>query len=314
MKKPTIRISTIALSIFCLIPCLSACDVLGDPYETNPIVDSQDKETPQASESEDTTTDNSLSGITDVSISNQVLIEHEGIKITATEYKHDSIWGDGINLLIENNSAVDVGIGCDELIVNNYMISNLFSETVAAGKKSNKVLHFSEDELAQAGITAVGQIEAYFHFFDPASYRTTYTCDPVTVKTSAFHLMTTQKQDSGTELVNQNGIRIVGKYVDENDILGASVVLFIENNTGEDVIIQSDDLSANGFMITAMFSCTVYNGKMAVDDITLLSSSLEENGITSIDNIELKFKVLDASSYKTIFETDSVRFSPLSNG
>ena len=43
----------------------------------------------------------------DESINEQVLVDQDGIKITATEYVTDSIWGDGIKLLVENNSAKD---------------------------------------------------------------------------------------------------------------------------------------------------------------------------------------------------------------
>ena len=58
----------------------------------------------------------------DESINEQVLVDQDGIKITATEYVTDSIWGDGIKLLVENNSAKDYTIGCDALIVNDYML------------------------------------------------------------------------------------------------------------------------------------------------------------------------------------------------
>lgn len=45
--------------------------------------------------------------LADESINEQVLVDQDGIKITATEYVTDSIWGDGIKLLVENNSAKD---------------------------------------------------------------------------------------------------------------------------------------------------------------------------------------------------------------
>ena len=85
----------------------------------------------------------------DESINEQVLVDQDGIKITATEYVTDSIWGDGIKLLVENNSAKDYTIGCDALIVNDYMITDLFSADVAAGKKSNEVMYLSSTELKQ---------------------------------------------------------------------------------------------------------------------------------------------------------------------
>ena len=62
-------------------------------------------------------------------------------------------------------------------------------------------------------------------------------------------------------------------------------------------------------MMTPLFSSTVYNEKMSLDEITLMSSELEENGITSIEDVELKFRVFDAESFSTVFETEAISFS-----
>ena len=86
------------------------------------------------------------------------------MKVTATEYVVDSFWGDGIKLLIENNGASDIGIGCTALIVNDYMISDLFSTTVAAGKKANETLYLSNSGLQAAGIENVGGLFPYIRF------------------------------------------------------------------------------------------------------------------------------------------------------
>ena len=100
-------------------------------------------ETGGGAESSGTNGDGADQASADESINEQVLVDQDGIKITATEYVTDSIWGDGIKLLVENNSAKDYTIGCDALIVNDYMITDLFSADVAAGKKSNEVMYLS---------------------------------------------------------------------------------------------------------------------------------------------------------------------------
>lgn len=239
----------------------------------------------------------------------QVLIDKDGLKVTATGLSQDIIFGTGLKLLIENDTDKDLGIGCDALIVNDYMITDLFSATVAAGKKSNETMHLLSNELEAAGIDNIGQIEIYFHTFDSSSYQTIDTFDKVTVQTSEFANMDTKAMDDGKELYNQDGVRIVGKYVDENSFWGAAILLYLENKTGKDIGISCDDMSVNGFMMTPLFSATVYDGKMSVDEITLLSSEMEENNITSIDEVELKFRIYDAESYSTIAETDAISFS-----
>ena len=245
----------------------------------------------------------------DITIEEQVLVEQDGIKITALEYVKDSIWGEGIKVLIENDSEKDVTVGCDALIVNDYMIRDLFGEEVAAGKKSNDVIYLSSSELKAAGIETVGRIEIYFHAYDAESYDRIFTTDCVEIETSAIDNMDTTANDEGTELYNEGGIRIIGKTVDENSFWGTAILLYIENESGRNVGINVDDMSVNGFMLTPYFSTTVYDGKKAVDDITLMSSELEENGITSIDEVELKFHIYDNDSYETVADSDPITFS-----
>ena len=245
----------------------------------------------------------------EISIEEQVLLDQDGIKITAIEYVADSIWGDGIKLLIENNSDKTVGIGCETLIVNDYMIDNLFTTTVAAGKKDNETLDLYSSELEAAGIENVGQIEIKFYLYDADTYMTTYTADMVTIQTSAYDEMDVTPEDAGQELYNQDGVRIVGKYVDENSIWGSAILLYMENNSGKNIIVSCDKLSVNGYMITSFLYSTINDGKMIIDDIALLSSDLEENGIESIEEVELVFDIIDAESYSTITSSDSISFT-----
>lgn len=265
--------------------------------DTDPTADTTD----EATVTEESST-------SDITIDEQVLFEQDGLKVTATEYVTDSVFGDGIKLLIENNGSTDVGLGCNALIVNDYMISDLFSSTVAAGKKDYETLSLSSSGLKAVGIENVGQIEIYFHTFDADSYMTISDIDCVTIKTSAYDIMDSTPNDSGQELYNADGIRIVGKYVDENSFWGAAVLLYIENNSGKNKVIQCDDMSINGFMVTPYFSSTVYDGKKAIDDITLMSTELEENNITSVDDIELKFRIMN-DDFSNSYESDLITFS-----
>lgn len=244
----------------------------------------------------------------DESINEQVLVDQDGIKITATEYVTDSIWGDGIKLLVENNSAKDYKIGCDALIVNDYMITDLFSADVAAGKKSNEVMYLSSTELKAAGIDTVGQIEMYFHAYD-SNWDNLFKNVYSKLETSEFANMDTTPNDEGQELYNANGVRIVGKTVDENSFWGTAILLYIENTSGQNVGINVDNMSINGYMMTPLFSTTVYDGKKSIDDITIMSSDLEANGITSVDQVELKFHIYNAESYDTIADSDAITFT-----
>jgi hypothetical protein len=319
MKNKLLQVLSlvIALTIFAVMAISSGSD---DSQETKPIQDTQSvtDSTGSVGSTEDDSQETqkpiadstgNIGSTEKVTIDEAILLEQDGIKITAKEYVSDSIFGDGIKLLIENNSANDITVGCTALIVNNYMISDLFSCSVAAGKKANETMYLLSSELEAAGINTVGQVEIYFHVYDSTSWDTLLEADVVTIKTSAFDSMVITPNDSGTELYNADGIKIVGKYVDENSFWGAGILLYIENNTNRNIIVQADDVSINGFMVSSLLSSTVYSGKMAIDDITFFSSDLEENGIESIEDVELKFHILDSDSWDTIVETDAIGFT-----
>jgi len=241
-------------------------------------------------------------------IEEQILLDENNVRITALEIVEDSIWGKGVKLQIENDSDKDIGVGCDALIVNDYMISDLFSTSVSAGKKANETMYISSNQLEAAGINNIGKIEIYFRVYDSDSWDNLLNPEPVTIQTSAYESMDNTAQIEGQELYAQDGIRIVGQYVDENSFWGTAVLLYIENASGRNIGISCDNMSVNGFMVSPLFSSTVYDGKKAFDEITLLSSDLEENGIESAEDIEMNFHIYDTETYDTIVDTDAISF------
>lgn len=308
MQKNMKRIAAVlCLAIFAVMALGSG---QSDSGETKQIVSNEKSEPASVDESTlDGSKHSETSPDVTVTIDEQVLFEQGDIVVTATEYVTDSIWGDGIKLLLENNSDKDITVGCNALMVNDYMITDLFASSIAAGKKSNETLYLSSTQLKAAGIENVGKIEIYFHVYDSSTYDTVFDTECVTIQTSEYANMDTMPNDAGTELYNQDGIRIVGKTVDENSFWGTAILLYLENNSGKNVGISVDDMSINGFMMSPFFSTTVYDGKKSIDDITVFSSDLEENGIEAIEEVELKFHIYDADSYSTISDSEPITFS-----
>jgi hypothetical protein len=280
-----------------------------NPVETKDVVTSEKPEVSGDETTNDAAEEAKEPSSAAVTIEKQVLVNQDDIVITAAEYTSDAIWGDGIKLLIENNSDTNVTVSTNALIVNNYMISDIFVAEVAAGKKSNETMYLSSTSLEAAGIDSVGQVEVYFHVYDSASYEDILKTDVVTIQTSKYADMDTTSNDAGTELYNEGGIRIVGKTVDENSFWGTAILLYMENTSGTNVGIQCTNMSINGFMMTPYFSCNVYDGKKSINDITIMSNELEENGIESIDEVELQFNIFDVDTFETIADSDPITFS-----
>ncbi len=241
-------------------------------------------------------------------VEEQVLWENDVCVITALAFETDSIWGDELKVQIENKSDKVIHVGSDALIVNDYMITDLFAAEVAAGKKTNEKIDLMSSQLEAAGIENVGKIELYLYYYEGDSFTDKVKSDCITVKTSRFDDMDVTPNDAGTELYNQDGIRIVGKYVNENSFWGAGVLFYIENSSGKNVTVTTEELSVNGFMITEYFYADVYDGKRIIDDMTLSGTDLKEAGIDSIEEIELKFKIREKDDYLNSVTTDAITF------
>ena len=238
----------------------------------------------------------------DVTLAETVLFDQDGIRITATGLSTDSLFGPELNLLVENDSAQNIVVQPNYCMVNGYMMDGLLSADVAAGKKANDTLDFLSNALARCGIETITDIELDLVVSDGDSWQTLYETGPVILQTSVAGQYTQTYDDSGEEIYNQNGIRVVAKSVND-DLFGMGIKFYLENNTDKTVIINADNVSVNGYMMTDLFYSDLAPRSHAVDTLTLLGSELEDNHIDTITDAELSLQITDADYYQTIDST-----------
>lgn len=239
-------------------------------------------------------------------IEEQVLFDENDIKITATGME-DSWAGTKLTLLIENNSAKGITVQARNANVNGYMVDTMMSADVAAGKKSNDGLTFQTSGLKECGIEQIATMEFIFHIFDSETWDEIVDTDVIKIDTSIADGYVQNYDNSGEVLVDTNDVKIVGKGLsDENSVFGPGVILYVENNSDKDITIQVRDVSVNGFMVDTSMSEDVVAGKKAISAVTFFGSSLEDNGITDITDVELYFHIFDQKSWDEIFDSDVI--------
>ena len=111
--------------------------------------------------------------------------------------------------------------------------------------------------------------------------------------------------DADMLLLDQDGVKITFKGLG-SDWSGPEIKLQIENSATEPITIQARNMSINGIMMDGIFSCDVMPGKIANDGISLLESSLEENNISEITEIEFSFHIFNSETWDTILDSDSI--------
>lgn len=241
------------------------------------------------------------------SIEETVLLDQDGIKITAKKLNVDGTFGPEIKLLIENNRAEAVTIQTRNASVNGYMVETMMSTDIAPGKKANDTLDIMNSDLERAGITTIADIEFIFHVFDSDTWDTIFDSDSVRIEASAAEGFSYTFDNSGEPVYNENGLEIVVKGLsDENSWLGPSVLVYLSNTSDRDITVQARDVSINGFMMDPFFSCDLLAGKHAVDTITFSNNDLKENDIEIIETFELYFHVFDMESWDDIVNTSTI--------
>lgn len=301
MKRTLAIILCVILSIS-FAACGSTSD--GEVQEpSNVSTDNGPAEVQQEEPAEDTQE-------SEITINETVLVDESGVKITANGLEVGGIFGPEVKLLIENNSGKDLTFQCRNSSVNGYMVETMMSVDVVNGKKANDSLTFVSSDLKTCGISEIADMEFSFHVFDSESWEDYLNTDKIQLRTSIAESFEYIYDDSGNIAYEGNGVKIVIKGLAEDESLfGPSIVTYIENTGDKDITVQTRDVSVNGFMVDATFSCDVTTGKRAVDTITFMESSLEENGITSIDDVELSFHVFDSNSWETVVDTELVQIS-----
>ena len=244
----------------------------------------------------------------DVTVEEQVIVDQDDVKITVTGISEHDIWGQQLDLVIENGTESDLRVTLEYLTVNNYMMTDLFVPSVAAGKNSNETLSLSDTGLEKAGIGDIAEITFAIRVYEEETYDDLFITEEIVLQTSLYDDYTPAPQEGGTELYSEDGVSVFYFPLDE-DMFGLHLPIFIQNDSGRNIRVSADDLSVNDFMVTVLYSDSVNSGRMGIGEMMLSSSDLEELGIESADEIEsleFTFRVSDPDTYDTIFRSDPV--------
>ena len=108
---------------------------------------------------------------------------------------------------------------------------------------------------------------------------------------------------SGPVAVDNSECTIKVTEIDPDNIWGYTVKLFLLNKTNKNVMFSVDKVSVNGYMADPFFAKSVSAEKCAFSSMSWSDTIFEENGITSIEEIEFNLRVYNVDDW---FEDDLV--------
>jgi len=303
-KRFTTAICIVALGLSATACGSSNTSTGGD--EVTSVAENIDESITEESSTDvtETETESTKTNSSPATIEETVLLEQDGVVVKATKLDKDSIWGTELGIYVENNSDKNIIVQAEDVSINDYMITQLFSAEVSAGKKTNDTMSFTK--LDELGIDTIATIEMQLKFVDPDSYSNLFTSEPIVIKTSAADSYTQLDDDSGTVVYDEDGIKIIARNDLSENSFGTGPVFFMTNNSDNGLIVQIDEFSVNGFMITPLFSATLPSNKKAIKSLDISSTNLEENSIEKIEEIEFIIKIADINTYQTIKTSETI--------
>ena len=253
-----------------------------------------------------------LLGISLAQDSEEISFDQKGIHVLSQTLLTNSSGEQAMLVEVENTTSDVVYTAVGNVSLNGLGVQNgaWSVDWVGPGKRRVIIMNLSnmldESYREMFGIGKLGTIAYSFALTD--SDREALTAPQVL--TLAIPGSTTSYDPSGEELYQENGIRIVAKGLapDSFDLSDdIHMLLLVENNASETLYFDVDynSVSVNGYMNSFLcYSRQAVPGGSAILDIELTGSSLEENGISSLEEIsDVEFTIeIKNENYTTIAE------------
>ena len=277
---------------------LMACDIETQP--DNNDNDSSQNQTNNNTESNDQNNKNENKN--EITFSGIVAVDNTECIIKITEIDPDNLWGYTLKVQLENKSADKTYMfSVESAAINGVQCDPFFATEVAAGKKANKEINFTNSELEENGIKDYTDVELTFRVYDSNDWM----ADDVAKKTihvypfgedkAVKYVRTPQATDN--IIVDNEYVTVVVTGYEDDPIWGYTAKLFLLNKTDKNVMFSVDESSVNGYMADPFFAKSVSAGKCAFSSMSWSDTDLEENGITVIEEIEFNIRAYDEDNW-----------------
>lgn len=106
-----------------------------------------------------------------------------------------------------------------------------------------------------------------------------------------------EAQATDNVIIDNDYVTVIVTGYEDDEIWGYTANLFLLNKTDKTVMFSVDDASVNGFMADPFYATSVSAGKCAFSSMAWSDTTLEENGITEVEEIEVLFRAYDADDF-----------------
>lgn len=231
-----------------------------------------------------------------------LLIDNDQCQVKITGIDPDNMWGYALNTYLENRSSDKTYMfSVQSAAVNGVEADPLFAQTVAPGKKSNDTINFMNTTISEDVIGAFTDIELTLKVYDSDDWQS----DPVALETAHIYpygeaaatAYVREPSNNDTILLDNDAVTVVVTGYDPDALFGYTANLYLVNKTDQELTFSVDDASVNGYMADPFWATSVGGGKAKFTSMSWSNSTLEANGITAIESIEMNLRVYNANNW-----------------
>lgn len=284
-----------AFLVLALLLGLTACESGTAANSGQPGTSAPQQETPsQAVQAPDGGKELAFEGIT--------VVDNDECLIQITGIDPDNMWGYAMKATLENKSAEKTYMfSVTTASINGVECDPFFATEVAPGKKSNHEISFPTSTLEENGLSSFTDIELSFRVYDSDDWM----ADNVAEETVHIYpygeenaeVFVRQPQSGDNIIVDNEYVSVIVTGYEDDAIWGYTANLFLLNKTEQNIIVSVDKASVNGYMADPFFAKSVPAGKCAFTSMSWSNSTLEENGIAAIEEIEFTLRVHDNDNW-----------------
>lgn len=326
MKKTVALLLTLAL-VFMLAACgadIAESDDTNAPESSDSASSSQDGSTgndqnsnddtdaPENGDSESTGNDqNDNNDKNELSFSEIVVVDNDECTIKITDIDPDNMYGFTVKVYLENKSKDKTYMySAESASINGVQCDPFFAAEVAAEKKSNNEINFSDIDFDANGIGDYTDIEITFKVYDSDDWlsdevagETVHIYPYGEDKATAY---VRESQPTDNVIVDNEYVTIIVTGYDNDAFWGYSVNLFLINKTDKDIMIGADEVSVNGYMADPFYAASVTAGKCAFSTMSWFDDTFEENDIATVEEIKFKLTVFDDTDWSDDYLVDEI--------
>jgi len=243
-----------------------------------------------------------------------VIIDDDICTMKITEIDPNGDWGFTFKVYCENKTNHAVGFYIDYASVNGYMCDPYWGTELPAGKKENGSFEFSHSTLRDLGVTSLDELELGLRILNADDWSAdpfvddVYTIYPTGLAASDVVYADRTHMPDEVVCVDDDNCTFVILSVDADGDWGYTLKCYLENKTDSMMQFYWDDVAVNGFMVDPYWGHSVAAGKRCYSEISFSQSQLDENSITTIDEIEFNLRVSNEDDWDAAPYVDT-RFS-----